>query len=168
MRSESKEEKELATAYQLPEAPPPPKEPPPPEKPPPPPKPPPPQPPPPKPPPPKPPPVHHPPPPWVRNRRFRRKIMGSTKKTPKKRAKPTQLPDTSRLGRRPSPRVEPVPLYSPRVAAIIASTAAAMPTGKSPARNLGIITSSMIRFAVTSGSTPSRPYPTSMRAFRSS
>src|SRR5713226_131792 len=113
MRSESKEEKELATAYQLPEAPPPPKEPPPPEKPPPPPKPPPP-----KPPPPKPPPVHHPPPPWVRNRRFRRKIMGSTKKTPKKRAKPTQLPDTSRLRRRPSPRVEPVPLYSPRVAAI--------------------------------------------------
>jgi hypothetical protein len=53
--------------------------------------------------------------------------------------------------------VVPVPLYSPFVAAIIASTPASIPPGMSPERNRGTISSWMIRLAVTSGRTPSRP-----------
>src|SRR5262245_45659499 len=43
-----------------------------------------------------------------------------------------------------------------------------MPPAKSPLRKRGTMISSMIRFEVASVSTPSRPYPTSMRSSRSS
>ena len=50
-----------------------------------------------------------------------------------------------------------VALYSPRVAAMIASIAASRPPAKSPVRKRGVSSSSRMCLAVTSGSAPSSP-----------
>src|ERR1700730_5541805 len=57
---------------------------------------------------------------------------------------------------------------SPSITRTIRSTPAEMPPAKSPLLNLGVMTSSMMRLAVTSLSAPSRPSPTSMGSLRSS
>src|SRR6202165_249470 len=58
--------------------------------------------------------------------------------------------------------------FSPSMTPMIRATPAEMPPAKSPFLNFGVMTSSMMRFAVTSLSAPSRPYPPSMRSLRSS
>src|SRR5262249_21630794 len=57
----------------------------------------------------------------------------------------------------PSAWVRPVPLYSPRVACIIASIPPARPPAKSPVRNFGRITLLTMSQHVASGRAPSRP-----------
>ena len=78
-------------------------------------------------------------------------------KTPKKIASVRHEPSFSPSRWPLAFTVRPLPLYSPLIAAIIAVAPAATPPGKSPCRNRGTISPSMIRLAVTSGSAPSRP-----------
>ncbi len=56
---------------------------------------------------------------------------------------------------------------SPSITAMMRVTPALMPPGKSPSRKCGTMTCEMMRLAMTSGSAPSRPVPTSMRTARS-